>query len=280
MDILVSTEWLEAQLSTPDVRIVDATMFLPGAGRSGRDEYEQAHIPGTVFMDLDAIVDRDHPAPHMLPTAEQFAEAAGALGLSERDRIVVYDNSPLHSGARAWWMLRVFGARDVAVLDGGLQKWLAEGRPTESGATRSRPATFKASFDPSAVVSKQQLLGLIGTDDIEILDARSAGRFTGAEAEPRPEVAGGHIPGSNNLPQGQLFDDQNRYKRGQALAEAFAASGVDLDKPLVTSCGSGVTAAVLLLGAALLGKRDVQIYDGSWSEWGSDPETPKALGPG
>lgn len=279
MDILVSNQWLQSQLGAPDLRIVDATIFLPGTGRSGGDEFEQAHIPGTVFMDLEEIVDRDHPAPHMLPPPEQFAQAAGALGLSESERIVVYDNSPLHSAARAWWMLRIFGARDVAVLDGGFQQWLAEGRPTESGPARPQPTTFNVSFDPSAVVSKQQLLDLIGTGQREILDARGAGRFAGTEPEPRPEVADGHIPGSKNLPQGILFDEHNRFKRGQALADAFAASGVDLGKPLVTSCGSGVTAAVLLLGAALLGKADVQIFDGSWSEWGSDPETPKALGP-
>ena len=277
-DILVSTDWLEGQLGANDLRIVDSTIFLPGSGRSGRSEFEEAHVPGAVFLDLDEVADRDHPAPHMLPSPEAFARAAGALGLGQGARIVVYDNSPLHSAARGWWMLRLFGARDVAVLDGGMQKWLAEGRPTQGGPARPQATTFNVSFDPSAVVAKADLLAVMGTSDSEILDARSPGRFAGTDPEPRPEVAGGHIPGSLNLPQGQLFDDRNCFKRGRQLAEAFAHCGADLDKPLVTTCGSGVTAAVLLFGAALLGKEDVRLYDGSWSEWGSDPNTPKSLG--
>jgi thiosulfate/3-mercaptopyruvate sulfurtransferase len=193
-------------------------------------------------------------------------------------RIIVYDNSPLHSAARGWWMLKSFGARQVAILDGGLQKWRAEGRPVESGAPAVKRGHFTASLDPDKVADKQAMLGLIGDAGWEIVDARGAGRFSGEEPEPRPGLASGHMPGARNLPQGQLFNGDNSWKRGDALRAAFDAAGVDLTKPMVTTCGSGVTAAILLFGAHLLGKDDVKLYDGSWSEWGADPATPKATG--
>ncbi|HEX9954362.1 MAG TPA: 3-mercaptopyruvate sulfurtransferase [Allosphingosinicella sp.] len=278
MEALVSTEWLAGELGAPDLRVIDASFFLPTDRRDARAEYEAEHIPGAVFMDLDAVSDPAHPAPHMVPPEHIFASRMQALGLSDGQRFVVYDNSPLHSAARGWWMLRSFGARKVAVLDGGMAKWKAEGRSVESGTPQVRYGHFTPRFDSGAVVTKERVLGLVGSDSHQIVDARGAARFAGTEAEPRPGMAAGHIPGSRNLPQGALFGGDNRMKRGEELRAAFAEAGVDLDKPLVATCGSGITACVLLLGAHLLGKSDVQLYDGSWSEWGADPATPKATG--
>lgn len=278
MDDLISTEWLEAELGAPDLRILDATFVLPGDGRDARAEYEAAHIPGAVFLDIDEVADTDSPLPHMMPSEAKMASRAQALGLSDSARIVVYDNSPLHSAARGWWMLKSFGARQVAILDGGFQKWRAEGRPVESGTPDAKRGHFTARLDAGKVADKGTVLGLIGNSGWEIVDARGAGRFSGEEIEPRPGLASGHMPGARNLPQGQLFNPDNSWKRGDALRAAFDAAGVDLAKPMVTTCGSGVTAAILLFGAHLLGKDDVTLYDGSWSEWGADPATPKATG--
>ena len=278
MQSLVSTEWLAGELGAPDLRVIDATIFLPGAGRDARAEYQAEHIPGAVFMDLDEIVDSANPAPHMLPPEHKFASRMQSLGLGDGNRFVVYDNSPLHSAARAWWMLRIFGAHYVAILDGGLAKWKAEGRPLESGEPKVRHGHFIPLLDRSAVADKQFVKSLLGAGSHEIVDARGAGRFAGEEAEPRPGVAAGHMPGARNLPQSELFRADNSWKRGDELRAAFDAAGVDLSKPMVTTCGSGVTAAVLLFGAHLLGKDDVMLYDGSWCEWGADSETPKATG--
>jgi thiosulfate/3-mercaptopyruvate sulfurtransferase len=275
---LVSTQWLAAELRAPDLRIIDSTIFMPGSGRNARAEYEAAHIPGAVFMDLDEIVDSDDPAPHMLPSEHKFGSRMQALGLSDGDRFVVYDNSPIRTAARAWWMLKTFGAREVAILDGGLAKWTAEGRPLESGAPHLRRGRFTPDLDRDAVATKQDVQAMLASSAHELVDARGAGRFTGTEPEPRPGLAGGHIPGSKNLPYAHLFDEDGTWKQGEALRAAFDEAGVDLDKPMVTTCGSGITAAVLLFGAQLLGKDDVRLYDGSWSEWGADPATPKATG--
>ena len=279
MDPLVSTEWLHAELGAPDLRIIDATAFLPDSGRDARAEHEAAHIPGAVFVDIDDVSDPDSPFSHMLPSAERFASRMQSLGLGDGNRFVVYDNSPLHSSARFWWMLKVFGAHYAAILDGGLPKWIAEGRPTESGARPHRHGHFTPAFDAAAVVDKAQLLALIGAGSHELVDARPAARFAGETAEPRPGLASGHIPTARCIPQGEFFNPDNTWKQGDALRALFASAGVDLDKPMVTSCGSGVTAAVILFGAHLLGKGDVRLYDGSWSEWGADPATPKATGP-
>jgi thiosulfate/3-mercaptopyruvate sulfurtransferase len=276
MDPLVTTDWLAGELGAPDLRVIDATMFLPGSGRDARAEYEAEHIAGALFMDLDEIVDRQNPAPHMLPGEREFQSAMEALGIGSEDRLVVYDNSPLHSAARAWWMLRSFGARKVALLDGGLSKWAIEGKPVERGVPQVLPGRFAARLDEEAVADLGYVSGIVHSDRYEIVDARPAGRFAGEEPEPRPGVAAGHIPGSRNLPQGELFNPDNSWKRGEELRAAFEGAGVDLEKPMVTTCGSGVTAAVLLFGAQLLGKEDVKLYDGSWSEWGANPATPKA----
>ena len=275
MDSLVSTDWLEQELGAPDLRIIDATTFLPGTGRDGRAEFEQAHIPGAVFVDLEDISDPDSPFPHMMPSEARFASRMQSLGARDGNRFIVYDNSPLHSAARVWWMLKAFGAHYAALLDGGFQKWTAEGRPVEQGREHHRHGHFTAFLDEHAVVDKEEVHSLIGAGSHEIVDARPAARFAGAGPEPRPGVASGHIPGARNLPQSELFNADNSWKQGQALRDAFDQAGVDLAKPMVTTCGSGVTAAVLLFGAHLLGKDDVRLYDGSWSEWGADPAMPK-----
>ena len=278
VDSLVSTEWLERELGAPDLKLIDATAFLPGTGRDARAEFEQAHIPGAVHLDLEEVSDSDSPFPHMLPSEAKFSSRMQSLGARDGNRFVVYDNSPIHTSARIWWMLKSFGAHYVALLDGGFQKWMAEGRPVEQGREPHRHGHFTASLDPGAAVDKAFVRTLVGAGTHELVDARPASRFAGADPEPRPGLASGHIPGARSLPQGQLFNADNSWKRGDALRAEFEAAGIDLARPMVTSCGSGVTAAVLLFGAHLLGKDDVQIYDGSWTEWGSDPDTPKATG--
>jgi thiosulfate/3-mercaptopyruvate sulfurtransferase len=278
MDLLVSTDWLAAELGAPDLRVLDATGFLPASGRDARAEYEAAHVPGAARFDIDAISDPDSTLPHMLPSEHLFASRVRVLGIGDSNRIVVYDNSPLHSAFRAWWMLKTFGARHVAVVDGGLQKWMAEGRPVESGV----PEPVRGHFTPQAwygmLATKDDIAGAIDPDREEIVDACSRARFAGEEPEPRAGVEAGHIPGSKNLPQNQLFNPDNTMKRGDDLRAMFEEAGVDLARPLITTCGSGVTAAVLLFGARLLGKTDVRLYDGSWAEWGSDPFLRKAKG--
>jgi len=275
MDPLVTTEWLARHLG--DVTIVDSSWFMPSLGRNARAEYLQAHIPGARFLDIDEVSDRANPAPHMLPTAEQFAAAMERLGIGSGDRIVVYDNSPTRTAARGWFMLRHFGARDVAILDGGFQKWTAEGRPTESGEPPPRTARFAAKPNDSEIVTKQQILS--GEVMTPILDARGAGRFEGAEPDPRPGVEPGHIPGACNLPFAALYNDDGTFKPPDEIRRLFAAADVDPTRPFVATCGSGVTANSLIFAAHLLGHDGNKLYDGSWSEWGADPATPKALGP-
>ena len=276
MDSLVSTEWLAAHLGDGDLRIVDASTHMPASGRSGRVEYEEAHIPGAVFLDIEELSDKSHPAPHMLPNAEAFGRAMSLLGVGHEHRIVVYDNSPLRTAARGWFMLRHFGAQQVAILDGGLRKWTAEGRPVERGPSQGAPARFDAEERGDEVVTKRQLLSGL---PIALLDARGAARFEGSETDPRPGVAPGHIPGARNLPFASLYKEDGTFKAPEQLRFLFADAGIDPEAPFVASCGSGVTANSLIFAAHLLGNRATRLYDGSWSEWGSDPETPKALGP-
>jgi thiosulfate/3-mercaptopyruvate sulfurtransferase len=278
MDKLVTTDWLAGELGKSDLRVIDATLFLAGDGRNARAEFEAAHIPGAVFMDLDEIVDTSTTLPHMLPSAEKFASRMQALGLGDGSRIVVYDNSPYHSSARAWWMLSLFGAHSVAVLDGGFGKWQAEGRAVESGKPVVRHRHFTVWQDRKGVRSLDQMVENLKTKAEQVVDARSAGRFAGTDPEPREGVRSGHIPGAKNLPQGQLFNADNTWKQGAELKAAFEAAGVDLSKPVVTTCGSGITAAVLTFGMALLGKTDTALYDGSWAEWGSHATTPVVTG--
>jgi thiosulfate/3-mercaptopyruvate sulfurtransferase len=276
MDHLVSTEWVACELGAPDLKLLDASWHMPSANRNGRAEYEAAHIPGARFFDIDAISDHDAACPHMLPSAANFAAAMGELGVSNDDRIVIYDQSALRTSARAWFMLRFFGARHVAILDGGLAKWMAEGRPLESGYPQVEQAQFDAVAAVAQVIDKAALRrGL----DVPVVDARGRGRFEGSEADPRPGVAPGHIPGARNLPYAALYRDDGSFKSREEIAAAFGAAGVDPAQPFVASCGSGVTANSLIFGAHLLGNHAVRLYDGSWSEWGADPTTPKELGP-
>jgi thiosulfate/3-mercaptopyruvate sulfurtransferase len=278
MELLVSTDWLANEIGASDLRVVDATWFMPDAGRNAQAEYEGGHIPSAVFMDLEELADANSSLPNTLPPPEKFASRMQSLGLGDGSRIVVYDDSPFKSAARAWWMLTLFGAHDVAILDGGIAKWKAEGRPLETGKPTLRHRHFTVWKDDKAVRSKADMLANLHSKDASIVDARGAGRFTGEEAEPRPEMASGHIPGSRNLPFSQLFNADGTWKRGAELTQAFTDAGVDLNTPMITTCGSGMTAAVVLFGARLTGKTDVALYDGSWSEWGLDADTPKAQG--
>ena len=280
MTIFVSTDWLADELGKPDLVILDASLFLPGTPRDPQAEYAEAHIPGAAFMDLPSLNDPDDPTPGMLPPDAMMTQRMQALGVNADSRIIVYDNSPTHSAARGWWMMRVYGlGASAAILDGGLPKWRTEGRPVESGLPTIAPGNAIARLDRTQVRTKADLRANLESGRAQVIDARGAGRFTGEEAEPRPGMASGHIPGSRNLPSSELFLPDNRMKQGDALRQAFADAGTDFDRPIITSCGSGVTAAILLAGLKSLGKHDVSLYDGSWSEWGFDPATPKAAGP-
>jgi len=278
MKTLVTTEWLAAELGAPDLRIADASWFLPDDARDPRAEYEAAHIPGAMFLDLAEIVDTASPVPMTLPPPEKFASRMAALGLGDGVRIVLYDNSPYHTAARAWVMLRAFGMPDLLLLDGGLAKWRAEDRALASGAETPKPRHATVRARGVGIADLAQVRAHLGDGSAQIVDARSPTRFAGEDPEPRPGTVPGHIPGARNLPQGRLFHPDGTWLQGAELEAAFAAAGVDLDRPVVTTCGSGVTASVIAFGAHLLG-REAAVYDGSWAEWGSDPSTPKTTGP-
>ncbi|WP_279477963.1 3-mercaptopyruvate sulfurtransferase [Aureimonas sp. SK2] len=275
---LISAEQLAAEIGHPGLSIVDASWYLPAQKRFGHAEYLVGHIPGAVFFDQDAVVDPTFDLPHTLPSAERFAEAAGALGLSETDTIVVYDGMGLFSAPRVWWMLRTFGAKDVRILDGGYPAWIAESRPVETGEPDVTPAEFHAVFDADAVASLDEMRAIVDSGSRQIADARPAARFSAEAPEPRPGVRGGHMPGARSLPASDLSDG-GRLKSPEELKRLFEEAGVDLDAPVVTSCGSGVTAATINFALASLHKSDVKLYDGSWTEWGSRPDTPVEGGP-
>jgi thiosulfate/3-mercaptopyruvate sulfurtransferase len=279
-DPLVSTDWLAAQLGDPRIKIIDASYKMPGVTPLPADDFLAAHIPGAVFFDVNAIADRNDPRPHMYPNAEQFARDVGALGISSDDTVVAYDAGGWVAAPRAWWMFLSFGHPNVKVLDGGLQKWKAEGRPVESGAVTPKPAKLQAKLDPGFVRSKQQLLGNIETKKEQVVDARPRPRFEGTVKEPWPGRRSGHIPGSRNVPYAELFDAKTgAMKPLEELRKAFSGAGVDLAKPIVTSCGSGVSALVLTLALYRLGVRGSALYDGSWAEWGLPDGPPLATGP-
>jgi thiosulfate/3-mercaptopyruvate sulfurtransferase len=275
MDSLVSTAWLAEHLGEPDLVPVDCSWFMPTLARDPHQEFLEAHIPGARFLDIDAVADHSTSLPHMLPSADAFGRAMQELGIGSDDRIAVYDNSPHRTAARGWFTLRHFGARKVALLDGGFQKWLAEGRPTESGEPPPRSARFDASEKANVVGKDQIVAGL----DLPLLDARGRARFEGSEPDPRSGVVPGHIPGARNLPSSELFSSDGTFKSVSELKRLFVEAGIDPERPFVASCGSGVTASSLLFAAHLIGNDDTRLYDGSWSEWGADPATAKALGP-
>jgi thiosulfate/3-mercaptopyruvate sulfurtransferase len=272
---LIGTADLAARLGQPGLAILDATYFLPVQKRNARAEYEQKHVPGAAFFDIDAIADRSIPLPHMLPDAAAFGAAVGALGVGNDSDVVVYDAHGLMSAARAWWMFRAFGHDRVALLDGGLPKWLAEGRPVESGPANPRSRSFVARLDAGRVRDKAALLANLGSRRELVIDARAAGRFDGSEPELWPGRRAGHIPGARNLPFTDLLDARDKtLLPADAIAARFAAAGAAAGQPIVVSCGSGVTAAVLALGLHLIGREDVALYDGSWAEWGLPGDTP------
>jgi thiosulfate/3-mercaptopyruvate sulfurtransferase len=280
MDSLVSTDWLANELGAADLRIVDASYHLPEVERDAAAEYAAGHIPGAVFLDLAALVDPASPIDNTMPSPEQFAERMRQLGIANDNRIVVYDDSAGKSSARAWFMLTTFGADKVAVLDGGLGKWKAEGRALAQGVEASpAPARFDARSNAAKLRTKAQVTENLASAREQVVDARAAGRFTGEQKEVRPGLASGHIPGSRGLHYAKLYNADGRLKSRAELTAAFEEAGVDLSRPLITSCGSGMTACALTFALHRIGKEDVALYDGSWAEWGADPETPKATGP-
>ena len=274
-EALVSTEWLAQHLDDPEVGIIDASWYLPAQNRDAVAEYGQAHIPGAVYFDIDEISDTASDLPHMIPSAEGFAAKAGALGLGNGFRIVAYDSGSMMASCRAWWMFRLFGYDDVAVLSGGFAKWQRENRPVESGEVTPVPRTLTVRFRPELVHSLDQMQENLRSKTAQVLDARSRGRFDGTEPETRPGLRGGHIPGSTCLHYPKLIDPETgEFLPAGELEAAFEDCGVDLDRPAVGTCGSGVSACVLALGLHLLGHEDYAVYDGSWTEWGGRSDTP------
>jgi len=276
MTNLVSTEWLASHLG--EVTVVDASWYMPGEKRDPRTEFEAAHIPDAVFFDIDAISDHSTDLPHMLPAPDAFAQSVGALGIGNGQTVVIYDGSGIFSAPRAWWMFKAMGHDDVKVLDGGLPKWSREGRPVQSGPARSGTKLFAAAAKPEIVRDFDAVMGIVRDSTAQMVDARSASRFTASEPEPRAGVRGGHMPGALNVHFRSLLTDAGTFKPPAELRATFEKVGTDLNRPIVTTCGTGVTAAILMLALGEIGVDNVALYDGSWTEWGARPEAPVVTG--
>jgi len=280
MTSLVSTSWLAEELGAGDLVVLDASAHLPIAGRDAAAEYAEAHIPGARYLDLKNLIDPDGEVMSALPTRAQFDARMAKLGVKAGDRVVFYDNSDMRTSARAWFIARLYGLPDMAILDGGLQKWVAEGRPVESGTVEVTPSDFSSTGGAGAVRHKRDVLANLDSKAEQVVDARDNPRFSGSEPDFRPEVASGHIPGSHNVPFDKVLNADGTFKDEAGIRAAFSSAGIDLDQPVTTTCGSGVTASVLLFALDLLGKGDTALYDGSWSDWGTDQDLPKETGPG